>query len=486
MKPAAPLPAAGSSLHLIGIGGAGMRGLARLLIDAGYRVSGCDRTVSEVPELEACGVSLQMGHDPAHLEGVDGVVVTAAVPADASELRAAREAGLPVLTRARALGALLARRRVVGITGTHGKTTITAMTGLACQAVGLDPTVLVGGRVAEWGGFALPGRSKLAIVEADEFDRSFLELQPSLAVVSSIEPEHLESYGSEAEMRRAYRTFADRAAKREGLLWCADDPGAAAVCEPLGGRSYGLAAWADYSVKPIAAGRSKQRCRFRWGDEEIDFRLRLPGAHNAQNAAAALAVVSELGVDPEAAAHRLAEFSGVERRLQLLVDQGGVAIVDDYAHHPTEVGASLTSLRRRYPERELVAVFQPHLFSRTHAFASEFATALLGRDRELWAADRGRERGAHEALVLPIYPAREKPIPGVTAALIVEAGGEAVPSGAGHPLCLASPEQALERVREAAVEIRPAVFVFMGAGDVTELAHEAADVVRKTAAAEPA
>ncbi len=482
--PPVGLPPPGSAVHLMGVGGAGMRGLALVLAEAGYRVSGCDRAPPEAPELVEHGVRLREGHDPAHVEGADMVIVTAAVPEDAPELAAAREAGIPVLKRARALGALLAGRRVVGIAGTHGKTTITAMAGLACEAAGLDPTVLVGGRVCAWGGFARAGHGPLAVVEADEFDRSFLELHPALAVVSSIEPEHLESYGSEREMRKAYRVFASRAADREGVLWCADDAGAARVCEPLGGKSYGLAAWADYVVKPVSGAGAEQRCRFRWEEGELDVHLRVPGVHNAQNAGAALAVVCELGGDPWGAALRLAEFTGVDRRLQVLADRNGVAVVDDYAHHPTEVGASLAALRRRFPGRRLVAVFQPHLFSRTQAFAAEFAAALLGTGQEMAAADRGRVRGADEALVLPIYPAREDPLPGVTSSLIAEAGE-------APGLRLASADEALERVREAVAEaverhdaeaageekLHGVVFDFMGAGDVTALAAEAAGLV---------
>lgn len=467
-------------MHLIGVGGAGMRGLALVLAETGYRVSGCDRVAPDAPELAERGVELRTGHDPSHVEGTDLVIVTAAVPEEAPEPSAAREAGVPVLGRARALGALLDGHRVVGISGTHGKTTVTAMAGIACEATGLDPTVLVGGRVSAWGGFARVGRSPLAVVEADEFDRSFLELHPALAVVTSVEAEHLESYGSEEEMRRAYRTFARRAADREGVLWCADDAGARRVCEPLGGRSYGLASWADYGVKAVGGTAAEQKCRFRWKEEELDFLLRVPGLHNLQNAGAALAVVCELDGDPWAAALRLAEFEGTERRLELLADRGGVAVVDDYAHHPTEVAVSLAAVRRRFPGRRVVAVFQPHLYSRTRAFAAEFAAALAGKGDEsatpYRGAPRGGPRGADEALVLPVYPSREEPIPGVSSALIAAAADDPT-------LRLASREEALDRVRQVVPGEEGVVFLFMGAGDVTATAREAGGLVRAPAGA---
>ena len=455
------LPPPGAHVHLIGVAGAGMRGLGVLLLDAGYRLSGCDQAgAAELDELTERGAVLSAGHAAAHVEGADLVIFSSAVPADHPELLAAAEVGVPVMKRARALAALLNERRLAAVSGTHGKTTITALAGLACSAAGLDPIVAVGGRVVDWNGYARPGAGEVAVVEADEYDRSFLDLDPSLLLISSVEPEHLDTYGTLEELERAYLVLAERARARDGVLYCADDAGARRIGESVEGTSYGLAADADCRVEVLAREGSLQRCRLTLAAGGWDFDLEIPGEHNAQNAAGALAMALRLAsanssgvllegelLETGALASAFKGFRGVDRRLQLLADTAGLALFDDYAHHPTEVEASLSAVRRAFPERRLVAVFQPHLYSRTRAFADEFGEALGAAD---------------EALVLPIYPAREDPLPGVTSRLIADASGGGVR--------LASKEEALE----FALTVRgPIALVFMGAGDVTELAHQA-------------
>jgi UDP-N-acetylmuramate--alanine ligase len=453
------LPPAGSLIHLMGVAGAGMRGLAVLLSCSGYRVSGCDSApLAAADDLEGHTVGIASGHDPDHLQDVDLLVHSSAVPADQPELRAGREASIRTMKRARALGALLNSLRLVGIAGTHGKTTITAMTARVCEAAGLDPTVVVGGHVPEWSGYARPGSSEVAIAEADEYDRSLLELDPSLAVISSVEPEHLDSYGSMSALVEAFRTFASRAADRDGVLVCADDAGAVEIGRDVNTVfSYGFESAADFRVEVVERSGRTQRCRLRFPGGELEFNLGVPGDHNAQNAAAAIAVGLMLRADSVDLADALIDFRGVDRRLQLLVETAGVTIIDDYAHHPTEVAASLDSVRRSEPEARLTVVFQPHLYSRTRAFAAEFAAALSTAD---------------EALVLPIFPAREAPLPGVSSDLIVSAGFPRVRA--------ASPAEAIEAVEEAAGGTR-SVFVFMGAGDVTALARRAANEVMSDA-----
>lgn len=447
-------------VHLVGAGGAGMRALAVLLADAGYEVDGCDRSGdARAPEITRAGGRLLSGHDAGHLEGVDLVIRSSAVPADHPEVAAAGEREIPVWVRARALGALVNGRRLVGVAGTHGKTTITAMTTVALRAAGLDPTGVVGGRVPAWGGHAVVGEGP-AVVEADEYDRSFLELDPRLAVVSSLEPEHLESYGTVGGLESAFRTFAGRAADREGVLFCVDDPGAARLGRSLGGTGYGFGAGAAYRVErvsgtgPSADPAAAGRVRLEAPGTTLELRVAAPGRHNLQNAAAAVAVALRLGADRRRLAGALADFPGVDRRLQTVADAGGVAVVDDYAHHPTEVRASLAAVRERWPDRRVVAVFQPHLFSRTQRFAREFAEALEAAD---------------EARVLPIYPAREEPVPGVTSDLVVDAGAGLRPIG---------PEDVPDRAREAEAGT---VLLFMGAGDVTDLASRAAGEVEDRA-----
>lgn len=444
------LVAAGDSVHLMGVGGMGMRGLAALLAAEGLRVSGCDvRPPSDPGDLYASGIQIRTGHDPAHLSGVDQVIVSAAIPAECAELVAARSSGIPVLKRSRALGALVNARRVIGVAGTHGKTTITAMTALAADAAGLDAGALVGGRLTRWDGFARSGGGELMVVEADEYDRSFLELDPHLAIVTSIEAEHLECYGELEDLREAFARFAERAAVRDGVLLCADAPGMEAIAEGPGRAwTYGLASGADYRVERVEVDRDTQRCRLTTPDgAAFDFRLGLPGVHNAQNAGAALAAVLKVGADPALLGGALAGFRGVARRLELLGERDGVILVDDYAHHPTEVRASLEALREAYPGHRIVVAFQPHLYSRTAALAAEFAQALGHADL---------------ALVLPIYPARETPIQGVTSELITVGGARA---------STAEEADVLAALADAAGS--RTVFVFMGAGDVTEIAHRA-------------
>ncbi len=459
----ADLPAPGGHIHLMGIGGAGMRGLALLLDRAGYVVSGCDRAPADaLGDLAANEIRVEREHAPAHTSGVDLLVRSSAVPADEPEVLGAELAGVPVMRRARALGTLLNGQRLVGIAGTHGKTTITAMTGHAAAAAGLDPLVLVGGRVDAWNGFTRLGDGP-AIVEADEFDRSFLELQPTLAVISSLEPEHLDTYGNWQRLRAAFAEFAERARHADGLIYCHDDEGARGLAKACGfsdaghgsghGSEHGLAHGLGYGFGDGARCRleetGRRTLRLSWPDGTIDLRLRVPGRHNQLNAAAAFLATVRLGGDPEAAARGLGEFRGVARRLEMIAAWPDLTVFDDYAHHPTEVAASLAAVRGAYPDARLTVVFQPHLYTRTRDFADAFTRALTTAD---------------EARVLPVYPAREAPLPGVTSELITGgAGSTAAPIDREGALDLVPPE----------VGAGEAVLVFMGAGDVTDLAHAA-------------
>jgi UDP-N-acetylmuramate--alanine ligase len=427
-----------------------MQGLALLMTSEGFRVTGSDRDTDHATRtLAGHGVSLFPEDDLQPVRDAVAVIYSSAIPADHPALAAAREAGIATLKRARAMGALVNGSRLAAVAGTHGKTTVTAMLALAAEAGGFEPAALVGGRVPGWDGNALLGSGDLAIVEADEFDRSFLELDPALAIVTSVEPEHLESYGSYADLRSAFADFAARAAARDGVLVCADDDGAAEIGAIAGARaSYGFTPGADYLVEVVSHDRSAQRCRLLSPAGHFEFGVGAPGAHNAQNACGAIAAALLLGVDPECLPSALSSFRGVERRLQVLLESDRRIIVDDYAHHPTEVRASISALRETYPERRIAIVFQPHLYSRTRSMAAGFATALGAAD---------------DAFVLPIHPARERPIAGVTSRLIVDAGSAHVHG--------TDPERVLAWLADEPGDL---VVGFMGAGDVTELAHRAA------------
>jgi UDP-N-acetylmuramate--alanine ligase len=438
---------AGGSVFLLGLAGAGMRALVPALLARGCTVAGSDRDVSSAAELEALGIRVHTEDDLDPVRSADLVIYSAALPADHAALVAARAAGVPALKRARALGALVNDHRLAAVAGTHGKTTVTTMLAVAAERATMDPLAFVGGRVGAWDGNSRIGAGELAVVEADEYDRSFLELDPDLAIVTSVEPEHLDTYGDVGSLEAAFETFVSRAAR---VLLCADDEGAlrlgAAARPPADVRTYGFAAGSTWRLEVLDAGRGGQSCRLHGPDADVPFRLGAPGAHNAQNAAAALAAAVWLGADPATLATALEDFRGADRRLQVLYESGQLVVIDDYAHHPTEVRAGIEALRSAWPGRRLVVVFQPHLYTRTRDQAGGFSEALAGADR---------------SFVLPIYAAREAPIEGVTRDLILaeRRGLEPLES---------------EEVDELVHADQPTVLAFMGAGDVTGLAHRAA------------
>src|SRR5690606_23546243 len=356
------------------------------------------------------GLEVAAGHDPAHVEDAAAVVVTAAVPPDHPELAAARAGGIPVLKRAQALGAVVNRGVVVAVAGTHGKTTTTAMTTAILAEAGLDPTGFVGGRMAAWNGGLRPGSDRLFVVEADEYDRSFLTLRPRIAVVTAVEADHLDVYGSLEAIEEAFLQFL-AAVPADGLIAaCVDDDGARRVLGAVRGArtlGYGLSRAAELRATNVEPHGRGSRFRVEEGGTPLtELTLRLPGLHNVRNALGALAAARAAGAAVEAAQRALATFEGVDRRFQELGQAGGVVFVDDYAHHPTEITATLAAARAAYPGRRIVAVFQPHLYTRTRDFADAFGRALAGAD-VAWVTD--------------IYPAREAPIPGVTGELVARA-----------------------------------------------------------------
>jgi UDP-N-acetylmuramate--alanine ligase len=439
-------------IHFMGIAGAGMSGLALLARQQAVNVTGCDHDPSGAADLAALGVEIWRGHDPDHVVGARALVVTAAVPPDHPELARARALGIPVVRRADALSQAVAGGTVVAVAGTHGKTTTTVMVTEALAAAGRDPTGLAGGRVARWGGNARVGGHELYVVEADEFDRAFLSLTPAIAVVNNVEADHLECYGgSVAALEDAFAEFAGRA--RRAIVG-ADDAGAARVAAGLAVPVWkvGLAAGADVRIRAPELGEHGSTARLELpGGRTLGLELRVPGLHNLRNAAAALAVAHELGADLDRARTALAEFTGVGRRFERVGDAGGVTVVDDYAHHPTEVAATLAAARQAFPRRRVVAVFQPHLYSRTALHGDALGRALAAAD---------------VVVVAPIYAAREQPVAGVSADLVAQGAARA---GAAT---LAVRERAAlgARVRET-VRVGDVVFT-LGAGDVTRVGPE--------------
>ena len=448
-------------VHFVGIAGAGMSALAELFVRRGATVTGCDANPAGADDLRRLGIEVLAGHDAAHADGARALVVTSAMKKDHPELARAQSLGIPVVRRAEALGEAVNDGVVVGIAGTHGKSTTTVMTTEALAAAGLVPTGIVGGRVAAWKGNLSAGGDRTFVVEADEYDRSFLALRPTVAVVTNVEADHLDIYADLADIRATFERYLEPA---RHVVLCADDPGANTLRTPpsaevlryaIGPGSPGATdGWTDARViaRDLAFEGPGARFEVVFDGEPLgEVALGVPGVHNVRNALAALASGIALGASVPRMAPGLAKFVGVERRFQRLGESGGVAVVDDYAHHPTEIVATLAAARGAYPGRRLVVAFQPHLFSRTRDFAREFGEALAGAD---------------EIFLCDIYPAREQPIPGVTADLIADAlrvaGGRVAWRGDRAALTAA-----------LASAVRPGDVVFtVGAGDVTKSGPE--------------
>lgn len=424
-----------------------MSGIAEILAESGLSVSGCDLRRSAATDLlESRGIRVEIGHDRGHLSGVDMVVVTAAVKGPNDEVEEARRRGIPIVRRAEMLGEIMRGKRAIGVAGTHGKTTTSAMVATILAEAGLDPTILIGGMVSNFGGNAKRGLGDLAVVEADEYDRTFHELHPQIAVVTNIEADHLEYFGSFDAIVEAFRIFAEGVPEGGVIVGCVDDPAVSSLLAAVTLRTvkYGLSEGADVRATNItfeSRGSHFEVPGFGW------FKLFVPGEHNVRNALAAIAVGRELGITAHAIATALAKFLGVDRRFQILGEYAGALIVDDYAHHPTEIRATLDAARRGYPQRRLIALFQPHLFSRTTEFADEFALAL---------------RTADVAIVAPIYAARETAIPGVSARMIADAES-------GIEFLDRSNNEIYNEMRR---RLEPNdIFITMGAGDVHEIAE---------------
>ena len=440
-------------LHFVGIGGVGMCGLAELLHGEGFLVSGCDLAASETTtRLERLGIRVAIGHAADHLEGEQVVVISSAVPAGNEEVEEAHRRGVPVIRRAEMLGEISRLKWGIAVAGTHGKTTTTSLTGFVLTRAGLDPTVVVGGRMHFLGAHARLGLSEYLVCEADEFDRSFLALSPVLALITTVEAEHLDTYGSVEAMEDAFVTFANRVPFYGATIACLDDPGVRRLLPRFSRRTvtYGLSPQAEVHAHRARFSTAGAACRLIVHGEELgELNLPLPGAHMLANAVGATAAALEVGVPFEKITQAVAQFSGVARRFERKGERDGVVVVDDYAHHPTEVAATLQAARQSFPDARLVVAFQPHLFSRTRDFAREFGDALLGAD---------------VVLVLPIYPAREQPIAGVTHQLVVDAAQRL---GHGHVRAVGSFEEALKALARL---LRPAdVLITMGAGNVVQL-----------------
>ncbi|WP_406632762.1 UDP-N-acetylmuramate--L-alanine ligase [Pseudarthrobacter quantipunctorum] len=395
-------------VHFVGIGGVGMSAVARIMVARGVPVSGSDaKDLPVMADLAAAGARIAVGYASANLGDAQTLVAGSAIRPDNPEIVAAREAGLPVLHRSEALAATMGGDTVVTVAGTHGKSTTTSMVTVLLQGAGLDPSFAIGANVPALGVNAAHGSSGIFVAEADESDGSFLNYRPRIAVVTNVEPDHLDHYGTAEAVYESFDRFTALLPADGVLVACADDAGALALAERTRTRGntrvvlYGTSEGADLVLHDGGPGDVAVSA----ASGRFPLALQVPGRHNALNAAAAFAVALELGVDPAAAAAALAHFSGASRRFELKGEARGIRVFDDYAHHPTEVRAALAAARSVAGTHKVHVLFQPHLFSRTREFAQEFAEALNLADT---------------ALVLDIYPAREDPIPGVTSQLIAD------------------------------------------------------------------
>ncbi|WP_343600366.1 UDP-N-acetylmuramate--L-alanine ligase [Mycobacterium sp.] len=474
-----PLPPELRRVHMVGIGGAGMSGIARILLDRGGLVSGSDAKESRgVRALRARGALIRIGHDPSSLDllpgGATAVITThAAIPKTNPELVEARRRGIPVLLRPAVLATLMAGRTTLMVTGTHGKTSTTSMLIVALQHCGRDPSFAVGGELGEAGTNAHHGSGDCFVAEADESDGSLLEYTPDVAVVTNVESDHLDFFGSAEAYTAVFDSFVERLAPGGALVVCVDDRGAAALAErtaALGIRvlRYGSAASAQPADELAGALQSWEQqgtgavAQIQLAGEPGPrvMRLSVPGRHMALNALGALLAAIDIGAPAEAVLDGLAGFEGVRRRFELVGAAGSVRVFDDYAHHPTEISATLAAVRTLLQQSgrgRSVAVFQPHLYSRTKAFAAEFGRALDAAD---------------EVFVLDVYGAREQPLPGVSGAGVAERVGVPV-----HYV----PD--FSAVADAVAEVAGPgdVVVTLGAGDVTMLGPEILTALRARA-----
>jgi len=445
-------------IHFVGVGGIGMSGIAEILLNEGFSISGSDRALSEVTErLEKLGAVISEGHRAANISpGVDALVYSSAVGPDNPEILEAQRRKIPVIRRAEMLAEVMRLKYGIGVAGTHGKTTTTSMISLVLMEGGLDPTVIVGGKLSGLGGTnARLGQGEFIVVEADEFDRSFLSITPTIAVLTTLETDHLDCYRDLEDIKGAFVQFASKVPFYGFIVLCLDEPALQDIMPQLARKkilTYGVNPQADLQAVDIHHRENLSTFTAVREHEELgQVTLQIPGKHNIQNSLAAIAVGLELGVPFAKAKAGIEKFSGVYRRWERKGEEGGITVYDDYAHHPTECRATLAGVRAGW-RRRVVCVFQPHLYSRTRDFYEEFGKAFLLSD---------------VLVVTDVYPAREEPIQGITGELIAGAAKQY-----GHKEVHYVPDK--KKVPEFLVRIarRNDIVITMGAGDIWKFGEE--------------
>ena len=440
----------GKRVHFIGIGGAGMSGLARISLSHGITVSGSDaKDSSVVKALQALGATIATAHAASNVDGADLVVYSTAISSSNAELMRAQELKLSTLTRAAALSILMSESKSIAVAGTHGKTTTSSMMAVALQACGADPSFAIGGTITASGSNAHRGTGEIFVAEADESDGSFIEYHPYAAIVTNVEHDHVDFFATPEDVAQAFKDFAATINKDGFLTYCADDQGAKALASTVKTCaliSYGIDESCDLRLDSIELEAMGSRARAIWRGKVVGFiELQVPGHHNLLNAAAVLATGLNLGFPAPELLTGLAVFRGTGRRFELKGTVHGIRVIDDYGHHPTEIDVTLKAARRFAGDGRLIVIFQPHRYSRTKAFSAQFAKALDMADR---------------AIVLEVYAASEKPIAGVTSRLITDAlsHGEYIPN--------------FIEVTDSVIDSAEPqdVIITLGAGDVSSLA----------------
>ncbi|MDF1545636.1 MAG: UDP-N-acetylmuramate--L-alanine ligase [bacterium] len=442
-------------LHFVGIGGSGMSGIAEILHNLGFSISGSDSTPSEVTDyLGRLGVKMYSTHAGSNIADCDVVIISSAVGENNQEVVQARELGIPVIKRAEMLGELMRLKFSIGVAGTHGKTTTTSMIGRIMQVADLRPTLIVGGIVSELGTGAALGDGDYLVAEADEYDRSFLAMFPTVAVVTNIEADHLDCYDGMEDLLDSFLTFMNRVPFYGSAVISADDDNLVELRQQVTRPhvTFGFSPEADYQALDLVLTENRSTFSVYFKESLLgELVLPMPGKYNASNALAAIATCSELEIPFKIIAEALAKFGGVGRRFEFVGETNDMLLFDDYAHHPSEVRATLEMARTAY-SRRIVVVFQPHLFSRTQLLSAEFAEVLALADK---------------CILTDIYPAREEPIPGVTSQLIAD---RAAKSGKGDFEYVGTKDKATPRVVELAEPND--LIITMGAGSITHIRQE--------------
>ena len=449
-------------VHFVGIGGIGMSGIAEILLSQGFEVSGSDKAMTEITQrLESLGIKIYTGHSADNVKDVDVLVYSSAVSIDNPEVQAAIEKKIPIIKRSEMLAECMRMQYGIGIAGTHGKTTTTSMVGLILTAGNIDPTIIVGGRLSGLGGTnARLGKGDFIVVEADEFDRTFLKLTPTIAALTTLEREHLDTYKDLEDIKSAFIEFANKVPFYGFVVLCLDEPALQDILPEINKKvlTYGLTSQADIRATEIEYDQFSSKFNVIYKGKDLGrVTLKTPGIHNVKNSLAAITIAYELGIDFEVIQKALETFSGVFRRFEVKYDKE-VLVIDDYAHHPTETSATLAGVRSGW-KRRLVAVFQPHLYTRTRDFYQEFGRSFLNTD---------------VFICTDVYPAREEPIAGVSGELIAN-----IAKKFGHKNVIYVPDKNDIPAKLNEIKLDGDIIITMGAGDIWKFGEKFVETLKK-------